>query len=120
MFNEQVNNDEAWITCLQNGVVLPCADPENFLRGGGGGGPNSQKGSDRKFQHGKKLIIWQFQGGGGPDPLSPPSGSAHAFHSIWTLFPELSYLNLFQPEKEMIVFLWWFCVQTMPHVVHLK
>ena len=41
------------------------------------GGPNSQKGSDRKFQHGKKLIIWQFQGG--LDPLSPPlpSGSAH-------------------------------------------
>ena len=24
-----------------------CADPENFLRGGGG--PNSQKGSDGKF-----------------------------------------------------------------------
>ena len=35
------------------------ADPENenFLRGGGGGGgrggPNSQKGSDGKFQQGK-------------------------------------------------------------------
>ena len=27
-----------------------CADPENFL---GGGGPNSQKRSDGKFQHGK-------------------------------------------------------------------
>ena len=27
-----------------------CADPENFLRGAG---PNSQKGSDGKFQHGK-------------------------------------------------------------------
>ena len=29
----------------------PCADPENFLRGGGG--PNSQKGSYGKFQYGK-------------------------------------------------------------------
>ena len=31
------------------------ADPENFLPGGGGegGGPNSQKGSDGKFQQGK-------------------------------------------------------------------
>ena len=28
-----------------------CADPENFLRGGEG--PNSQKGSDGKVQHGK-------------------------------------------------------------------
>ena len=25
---------------------MPCADPENFLSGGGGGGPNSQKGSE--------------------------------------------------------------------------
>ena len=31
-------------------VYHACADPENFLRGG----PNSQKGSDGKFRHGKK------------------------------------------------------------------
>ena len=30
-----------------------CADPENFLRRVGGGGPNSQKGSDGKFHHRK-------------------------------------------------------------------
>ena len=32
--------------------MAACADPENFLREGGGV-PNSQKGSDGKFQHGK-------------------------------------------------------------------
>ena len=31
-----------------------CADPENFLREGVACQPNSQKGSDGKFQHGKK------------------------------------------------------------------
>ena len=34
---------------------------------GGGGGPNSHKGADGKFQHGKN----KFHGGGGADPLSP-------------------------------------------------
>ena len=34
-------------------ATLPCADPENFLRWGGGGGPNSPKGSGGKIQHGK-------------------------------------------------------------------
>ena len=38
---------------LPNSSLLTCADPENFLGGWGGGGPNSQKGSDGKFQHGK-------------------------------------------------------------------
>ena len=52
----------------------PCADPENFLKGGGGG-PNSQKESYGKFQHGKNQNYYLAVGGGGgggPDPLSPP------------------------------------------------
>ena len=48
---------------------MSCVDPENFLREGG---PNSQKGSDGKFQHGKINHLAVPGGGGGPDPLSPP------------------------------------------------
>ena len=58
--------------------MVSCADQENFL---GGGGPNSQKGTGGKFQHDKKIIIWQFQGVGGmgSGPPVPPSGSAHGY-----------------------------------------
>ena len=41
-----------------------CADPENFLSGV----QSPRMGLTSTWQ---KLIIWQFQGGGGPDPLSP-------------------------------------------------
>ena len=52
----------------------PCADPENFLRGGGSKFP---EGVLRKISIWQKSIIWQLLpgvggGGRGPDPLSPP------------------------------------------------
>ena len=40
----------------------------------GGGGPNSQKGLAKNFNMAKinNLAIPEFQGGGGPEPLSHP------------------------------------------------
>ena len=52
---------------------------------GGGGGPNSQKGSDINFNMAKTYnlaIPGVCVGGGTPCPLPPPSGSAH----VWTVF----------------------------------
>ena len=63
----------------------PCADPENFLRGGGGS--KFPEGVLRKISIWQKLIIWQLLpgggggGGGGGERSGPPvtpSGSAHA------------------------------------------
>ena len=44
-----------------------CADLENFLEGGGGGG--GVQIPRRKISTWQKLIIWQFQGGGGGEYL---------------------------------------------------
>ena len=65
--------------------MAACADPENFLREGGGGGFQiPRRGLTENFNMAKinNLAIPGWGGGGGPDPLSPNSGSAHA-PQIW-------------------------------------
>ena len=51
---------------------MACADPENIFRGGGGG-PNSQKGSDGNFNM-VKINNLAIPGRSGPPvpPLDPP------------------------------------------------
>ena len=58
---------------------------QNIFSGEGGGGPNSHKGSDGKFQYGKNNNM-AISEGGGPDPLSPHSGSAHDLKKKLTLW----------------------------------
>ena len=55
-----------------------CADPENFLRGGGGGSkfPEGGGGLTENFNMAKNNNL-AFPGGGVRTPC-PPSGSAHA------------------------------------------
>ena len=62
---------------------------------GGGGGQNSQKGSDGKFQHGK-----QFQWG--PAPPCPPSGSAQAPVSLRKRTHAINRQKMFSEEKMKI------------------
>ena len=50
-------------------LCMPCADPENFL--GGGGIQIPRRGLAENFNM-AKINNLAIPGGGGPDPLSPP------------------------------------------------
>ena len=62
------------VTPIVSIVMNTCVDPENFLRGV----QIPRRGLRENFKMAKidNLAIPR-EGGGGPDPLSPPSGSAH-------------------------------------------
>ena len=74
--------------CLCRLLVFPCADPENFLRGGGGVQiPRRGLTQNCNMAKIKNLAI---PGGSGP-PVPPPSGSAHVSHGVAYIF--VSYIS---------------------------